>query len=389
MIMLGIENMGKAPFSHIYLHGLILDPSGLKMSKSKGNVMNPLDLIDEYGADALRFAITTGITPGNNQRIDERKIESGRNFANKIWNASRFVINNIHKDRKETKEISIYDTWILTKLHETTKKVIENLENFQFGEAQRILYEFFWNEFCDWYIEFYKFGDSDSEENKDPKVLVFTLKESLKLLHPFMPFMTEKIWQILNEEFANNDIGKSEYYRIEKSIINAKYPVPKKFDIQWESKTKNIDEIIKSIKALRNIRSELGIEHNQIIPVNIQGSDEKTNKILNHSTIFLKLAKAELKQNTTISHGQFIPIGIGNQIFNIQIPQGLNLSQEIKRIKSEIKEIEKRITPLQKRIKSPNFFNNAPEEIIFKEKERLNEQSNRITQLNEILKSIS
>ena len=389
MIMLGIENMGKAPFSHIYLHGLILDPSGLKMSKSKGNVMNPLDLIDEYGADALRFAITTGITPGNNQRIDERKIESGRNFANKIWNASRFVINNIHKDRKETKEISIYDTWILTKLHETTKKVIENLENFQFGEAQRILYEFFWNEFCDWYIEFYKFGDSDSEENKDPKVLVFTLKESLKLLHPFMPFMTEKIWQILNEEFANNDIGKSEYYRIEKSIINAKYPVPKKFDIQWESKTKNIDEIIKSIKALRNIRSELGIEHNQIIPVNIQGSDEKTNKILNHSTIFLKLAKAELKQNTTICHGQFIPIGIGNQIFNIQIPQGLNLSQEIKRIKAEIKEIEKRITPLQKRIKSPNFFNNAPEEIIFKEKERLNEQSNRITQLNEILKSIS
>ena len=157
------------------------------MSKSKGNVMNPLDLIDEYGADALRFAITTGITPGNNQRIDERKIESGRNFANKIWNASRFVINNIHKDRKETKEISIYDTWILTKLHETTKKVIENLENFQFGEAQSILYEFFWNEFCDWYIEFYKFGDSDSEENKDPKVLVFTLKESLKLLHPFMP----------------------------------------------------------------------------------------------------------------------------------------------------------------------------------------------------------
>ena len=123
--------------------------------------------------------------------------------------------------------------------------------------------------------------------------------------------------------------------------------------------------------------------------MNIQGSDEKTNKILNHSTIFLKLAKAELKQNTTICHGQFIPIGIGNQIFNIQIPQGLNLSQEIKRIKAEIKEIEKRITPLQKRIKSPNFFNNAPEEIIFKEKERLNEQSNRITQLNEILKSIS
>lgn len=391
MIMLGIENMGESPFSHIYLHGLILDPSGLKMSKSKGNVMNPLELIDEYGADALRFAITTGITPGNNQRIDERKIESGRNFANKIWNASRFVISNIPKDQKETNEISIYDIWILTKLHETTIKVNENLENFQFGEAQRILYEFFWNEFCDWYIEFYKYGNH--EENKGiqstPKILIYTLKESLKLLHPFMPFMTEKIWQILNKELKNIDSGTDKYYKIEKSIINSKYPISETQDKQWESKSKGIDEIIKSIKALRNIRSELGIEHNQIIPVNIQNTDEENKKILNHSNIFLNLAKAELKQNTITTHVQFIPIAIGNQIFNIEIPEGLNLAAEIKRIKIEIKEIEKRIIPLEKRIQSPNFFNNAPEEIILKEKERLEEQRNRITQLNEILKSIS
>ena len=391
MIMLGIENMGKPPFSHIYLHGLILDPSGLKMSKSKGNVMNPLELIDEYGADALRFAITTGITPGNNQRIDERKIESGRNFANKIWNASRFVISNIPKEKKETNEISAYDIWILTKLHDTTIKVNENLENFQFGEAQRILYEFFWNEFCDWYIEFYKYGNN--EENKAiksaPKILIYTLKESLKLLHPFMPFMTEKIWQILNEKLEKIDSGTNKYYKIEKSVINAKYPISKTQDKQWKSKTQGIDEIIKSIKSLRNIRSELGIEHNRTISVNIQSTAEEANKILNHSNIFLNLAKAELKQNTIATHGQFIPIAIGNQIFNIEIPEGLNITAEIKRIKTEIKEIEKRIIPLEKRIQSPNFFNNAPEEIILKEKERLEEQNNRKYQLNEILKSIT
>ena len=391
MIMLGIENMGKSPFSHIYLHGLILDPSGLKMSKSKGNVMNPLELIDEYGADALRFAITTGITPGNNQRIDERKIESGRNFANKIWNASRFVISNISKNKKDIKEISTYDIWILTKLHETTIKVNENLANFQFGEAQRILYEFFWNEFCDWYIEFYK--HENNGENKSiqsaPKILIYILKESLKLLHPFMPFMTEKIWQILNEELANINTGNDKYYKIEKLLINAKYPIPETLNKQWKSKTKDIDEIIKSIKALRNIRSELGIEHNRLIQVNIQGTDEETNKILNHSAIFLNLAKAELKQDIPVSHGQYIPIAIGNQIVNIEIPEGLNLDAEIKRIKIEIKEIEIRITPLEKRIKSPNFFNNAPEEIILKEKDRLEEQNNRMSQLKEILKSIS
>ena len=391
MIMLGIENMGKSPFSHIYLHGLILDPSGLKMSKSKGNVMNPLELIDEYGADALRFAITTGITPGNNQRIDERKIESGRNFANKIWNASRFVISNISKNKKDIKEISTYDIWILTKLHETTIKVNENLANFQFGEAQRILYEFFWNEFCDWYIEFYK--HENNGENKSiqsaPKILIYILKESLKLLHPFMPFMTEKIWQILNEELANINTENDKYYKIEKLLINAKYPIPETLNKQWKSKTKDIDEIIKSIKALRNIRSELGIEHNRLIQVNIQGTDEETSKILNHSAIFLNLAKAELKQDIPVSHGQYIPIAIGNQIVNIEIPEGLNLNTEIKRIKIEIKEIEIRITPLEKRIKSPNFFNNAPEEIILKEKDRLEEQNNRMSQLKEILKSIS
>ena len=160
-------------------------------------------------------------------------------------------------------------------------------------------------------------------------------------------------------------------------------------DGQWESKTKHIEEIIKSIKALRNIRSELGIEHNQIISAYIQGTDEEIKEILNHSTIFLNLAKAELKQDIPVSHGQYIPIAIENQIFNIEIPESLNLAAEIKRIKIEIKEIEKRITPLEKRIKSPNFFNNAPEEIVLKEKERLEEQSNRISQLKEILKSIN
>ena len=415
MIMLGIENMGKSPFSHIYLHGLILDPSGLKMSKSKGNVMNPLELIDEYGADALRFAITTGITPGNNQRIDERKIESGRNFANKIWNASRFVLNNIKKEHnvdlkgepllgqdrdRMLPPLTIYECWILGKLQITILKVNENLDNYQFGEAQKILYEFFWNEFCDWYIELYKYDKYDSElhtgrlgygPRDKNEVLIRILEDSLRLLHPFMPFMTEKIWQILqNESLYDNT-----------NLINQNYPhTPyiKSWNRIDENAVDMTDDIIQSIKTIRNIRSELSIEHNQIINISmLPGRSFTMNRLKNISVdedvlsnTYLNLAKAKIVNTELLNiEKKIIHFTIGKLRLGVSIPEGININSVIKRIKTEIKEIERRITPLEKRIKSPDFFNNAPEEIVLKEKERLEEQSNRMSQLKEILKSIS
>ncbi len=373
MIMLGIENMGEPPFSHVYLHGLILDPSGLKMSKSKGNVMNPLELIDEYGADALRFAITTGVTPGNNQRIDERKIESARNFANKIWNASRFSISKIPDNNQYDDKLGNYDLWILGKLKIATEKVNQNLDQFNFGEAQKELYEFFWNEFCDWYIELYK----SDEENNSIKNLIFVLQNSLKLLHPFLPFMTEKIWQILIETVPS----ELNEFKNEKTIINSSYPS----DMNLKTADNGIESLITLIKSIRNLRSELRIEHSHILKINISDKEIFTNLSM-HKNALLNLCNAEL---TNIKINNNFPMVVENNIFNIQIPKELNFSEEINRIELEINEIKKRIIPLSKRINSPNFYNNAPEDVINKENERLNQQNKRISQLEEILKSIN
>ncbi len=374
MIMLGIENMGQSPFSHVYLHGLILDPQGLKMSKSKGNVMNPVELIDEYGADALRFAITTGISPGNNQKIDERKIESARNFANKIWNASRFTLSKINNAHPPNKKLSIYDEWIMDKLNNTIKNVNDNLEAFNFGEAQKELYEFFWNEFCDWYIEFYK-----THENKQNSYanLVFVLQTSIKLLHPFLPFMTEKIWQIINSNLPET-LNK---FKNEKSVMSSSYPTNSKST----NNTEEIDYLIKIIKSIRNIRSELKIAHKHMLKIHV--SDKSVySELLEHSDVLLNLSKSEIITSKPTNN---FPIAVENTILDIEIPGELSIPDEIDRIKSEIIEIQQRILPLEKRIKSPSFYNNAPKEIVVKEKERLTDQKNRILQLEEILKSIS
>ena len=373
MIMLGIENMGEPPFSHIYLHGLILDPTGLKMSKSKGNVMNPLELIDEYGADALRFAITTGVTPGNNQRIDERKIESARNFVNKIWNASRFSISKIPNDYQDEYNLGDYDLWILGKLKITIEKVNKSLEEFNFGEAQKELYEFFWNEFCDWYIELYK----SDEENNSIRNLIFVLQTSLKLLHPFLPFMTEKIWQILISTIPD----KLNEFKNEKTIINSSYPS----DTDFKNSDNGIEYLIKLIKSIRNLRSELRIEHSHILKIHVP--DKRIlSSLLMHKEALQNLCNTEL---TNIEINNNFPMAVEDSIFNIQIPKELNFSEEINRIELEINEIKKRIGPLAKRINSPNFYNNAPEDVVKKEKERLAQQNKRITQLEEILRSIN
>jgi valyl-tRNA synthetase len=343
------------------------------MSKSKGNVMNPLELIDEYGADALRFAITTGVTPGNNQRIDERKIESARNFANKIWNASRFSISKIPDNNQYDDKLGNYDLWILGKLKIATEKVNQNLDQFNFGEAQKELYEFFWNEFCDWYIELYK----SDEENNSIKNLIFVLQNSLKLLHPFLPFMTEKIWQILIETVPS-ELNK---FKNEKTIINSSYPS----DMNLKTADNGIESLITLIKSIRNLRSELRIEHSHILKINISDKEIFTNLSM-HKNALLNLCNAEL---TNIKINNNFPMVVENNIFNIQIPKELNFSEEINRIELEINEIKKRIIPLSKRINSPNFYNNAPEDVINKENERLNQQNKRISQLEEILKSIN
>ncbi|MCX6005165.1 MAG: class I tRNA ligase family protein, partial [Chloroflexi bacterium] len=235
-IMMGLEDMDDVPFKVVYLHGLVRDEKGEKMSKMKGNVVNPLSSIDQYGCDALRFALTTGNAPGNDMNVGEHRFEAGRNFANKIWNAGRFVLKSLESEpitkqefagpgTKKMKEVE--DRWIISRLSRLIKEVDNLMNDYQFGEAEREIHDFLWGEFCDWYIEISKLrlGKADSPM----PVLAYILETSLRLLHPFMPFITEELWQNLRERLPEGTISSP-------ALIIATYPVAseKLFDPESE-----------------------------------------------------------------------------------------------------------------------------------------------------------
>ena len=206
MIMMGIENTGTIPFDTVYLHGLVRDTKGLKMSKTKGNVTDPLDIVKEYGSDALRLSLTSGTSAGNDMRLNESRLQSSRNFANKLWNAFRFVNSKIenntvtYSDDIDKKQTHLEDRWILSRLQNTIENVNNLLETYQIGEAQKQIQDFFWSEYCDWYLEFVKLRKSSAIPT-----LYHVLVETLKLLHPFAPFITETIWQILSKQIPSDE----------------------------------------------------------------------------------------------------------------------------------------------------------------------------------------
>ncbi|MDP6550495.1 MAG: class I tRNA ligase family protein, partial [Dehalococcoidia bacterium] len=222
MIMMGLENTGKIPFHHIYLHGLVRDQHGAKMSKTRGNVIDPLEVIESHGTDALRFALITGNTPGNDMRLSEGKLSASRNFVNKLWNATRYVLTTLN----ETSNIEgwqtpsaehRHDRWILSRLNRVTGRVQRYMEEFQYGEAQREVHDLFWGEFCDWYIEMAKIRLRSGEGPSPLPTLVHVLERSLRLLHPFIPFVTEELWQTLRSRLPQGD-------ELPDALVIAPYP---------------------------------------------------------------------------------------------------------------------------------------------------------------------
>ena len=258
MIMMGLENRGEIPFHTVYLHGMVRDPEGVKMSKTKGNVMDPLEMIDLYGADALRFALTSGVAAGTDMRLNESKMEASRNFANKLWNATRFVLANLDRadlgvDWRETPEAEhLEDRWVLSRLNRVTAQLQDHLDRYQFGEAQRAIYDFLWGEYCDWYLEMAKVRLRGGSGPSPLPVLVFVLERVLRLLHPFMPFITEEIWQTLSELLPGQP-GQ------EAALIVAAYPEPDPaaYDQQAEEE---IGAIIEIVRGVRNVRAEFRID---------------------------------------------------------------------------------------------------------------------------------
>jgi valyl-tRNA synthetase len=373
MIMTGIENAGDIPFETIYLHGMVLDPTGIKMSKVKGNVLDPLDLADIYGADALRFALTTGNSPGNDMRLNESKMEASRNFANKIWNASRFVMANIERSEGSvnwscppTPE-HLEDRWIVARLQTTVSNVDRYMKEFQFGEAQREVHDFLWGEYCDWYLEMSKIRMRAGDDSPLP-ILAYVLEQTLRLLHPFMPFITEEIWGTLIKMLPAE-------YDAPSALIVASYPVADTSlaDPQAES---DIGAVIEMVRAIRNLRAEFRIEANRNVEAIVDAPDiEKV--IESESAAIVALAQvdplimASGSSSDGAGDGDSVSLVLSRGTVTVPLEGVVDVDREKARLTEELQQIDSGAQRLSARLSKADFLSKAPPEVVEKERARL------------------
>jgi valyl-tRNA synthetase len=390
MIMMGIQNTGKAPFSTIYLHGLIRDEHGIKMSKTRGNVLDPIKTIESYGTDALRFALVSGNPPGNDSRSSTNKLESSRNFANKLWNAARFVMINLEGKEADLsgwntpKPQHRHDRWILSRLRHLSIRMNELLGEFQFSEAQRELHEFMWGEFCDWYIEMAKGRLNVSKESPTISplpTLAYALESVLRLLHPFMPFVTEELWQHLKRLLPESD-------SLPQSIMISPYPNLSESPTDPKSEIE-VELVTDIVRAIRNTRSELRIE--QGVQLDIYVDAPNLNDVIREEqSIIKKLSRAG---NLHISLGDSsrkdsVTIVLERATVIIPITGVIDLTKERQRLSEERIDAEEAVLRLQAHLKDDNFLGRAPEIVVERERERLTTYQERLKRLKEFIEGL-
>ena len=364
MIFSGLHCMGETPFHTVLIHGLIRDSQGRKMSKSLGNGVDPLEVIDQYGADALRFMIATGNAPGNDMRYYPERVEASRNFANKIWNASRFVMMNLDKDimnkYKDCKEYSLADKWILSEMNTLVKEVTENMEKYELGIAMQKVYDFMWTEFCDWYIELIKpvfYGEDEKAKGVVYNVLNTVLVTGLKLLHPAMPFITEEIYTHLTDD---------------ETIVNAAWP---EFDEALVNKEAENDMayVIEAIKGLRNVRAEMNVPPSRKAKVIAYIADDAKEAFTNGASYIEKLASAsevEFITDKSVVPANAVSLVVkGGELF-MPLLDLVDKDKELERLNKEVKKLEGEIERIDKKLSNQGFVAKAPEAVVNAEKEK-------------------
>lgn len=367
MIFQGLEFTGKRPFNDVLIHGLVRDAQGQKMSKSLGNGVDPMDVIAEYGADSLRYFLSTGSSPGQDLRFSIEKVEATWNFANKIWNASRFALMNMDglsfEEIDLTGEKSVADKWILTRLNETIENVSKLVDKYEFGEVGRLLYNFIWDDFCDWYIEMAKlplYGDNESAKKTTRSILAYVLDNTMRLLHPFMPFITEEIWQNLPHEGESITIAKWPNVREELS------------DMQAASDMRLLVDVIRSV---RNIRAEVNTPMSKQIKLQIKAKDEQVLEQLESNRSYLErfCNTSELTIATSIqtSEKSMSAVITGAEL-SLPLEGLINIDEEINRLNKELEKLDKEVARVQKKLSNEGFVKKAPVNVI--EEERLKEQ---------------
>ena len=380
MVFSSLYNLGEVPFKDVYLTGLVKDSQGRKMSKSLGNGIDPIEVIDQYGADALRFALITGNTPGNDSRFYMEKVEANRNFCNKLWNASRFVFMNVEENVKNIYEVElqIEDKWIISSLNNVINEVSTNLNKYEIGIAAEKIYDFTWNVFCDWYIELVKprlYGDNAKLKESAISVLIYTLTNVIKLLHPFMPYITEEIYSYLPNK---NDM-----------LINETWPKYSESN-SFKKEEEIIDKLVESVISIRNSRQEMNIAPKKQSDVYILTSDKsleddfKQLESLFRSSVSIN----EYKVNEDISEENNIVIV--KDYYKIIIPLNdlIDYSKELERLEKELNSAKSELKRAESKLKNEGFLKGAPENLVEKEKEKVEKYSHLIDDINNSICSI-
>lgn len=383
MIFSGYEHMGEKPFDTVLFHGLVRDDKGRKMSKSLGNGIDPLDVIDKYGADALRFTLITGNAPGNDMRFYWERVEASRNFANKIWNASRFIMMNMPENGIKdvvTENLTDADKWIIGKVNQLIKDVTDNMEKYELGLAADKIYDFIWEEFCDWYIEMVKprlYGENDHTKEAALYTLKTVLVTSLKLLHPYMPFITEEIFCTLQDD--------------EKSIMISEWPVYNKEKV-FENGQNKVECIKEAVRAIRNVRAEMNVAISKKTKVYVVSQKGHIRNIFAEGEVFF----------ASLSHASEVIIrenkdGIGDDAVSVVIPDAviymplaelIDISQEIERLKAEEERLVKELERVNGMLDNQNFINRAKPEKIQEERDKKKKYGQMMEQVEERLEQL-
>ncbi len=377
MIFSGLEYMGKKPFSDIFIHGLVRDSQGRKMSKSLGNGIDPLQVIDEYGADALRFMLANGTSPGNDMRYGDEKVKAARNFANKLWNASRFILMNLSDEIEKPElpaELMLEDKWLLSKYNKLVKVVTDNLEKFELGVASQNIYDFIWDIFCDWYIEISKARLQAGGETalNAQKVLVYVMSGMLRLLHPFMPFITEEIWQALPNDCE--------------TIMLAPFPTYEE-KLDFVADEAEFEQIMDAIKAVRAVRAEKNVPPSRKAHLFIETANGDTFR--KGVSFFERLASA-----SEVSVGESFTVENAVQALThsarIYLPMGelIDLDKERARLQKKQESCQKDIDIISKKLGNESFVAKAPEKVVAAEREKLQRAEERMKKILESLAAL-
>ena len=385
MVFSALEQTGEVPFKHVLIHGLVRDSQGRKMSKSLGNGIDPIEVIDKYGADALRLTLITGNAPGNDMRFYWERVEASRNFANKVWNASRFIMMNLEKAEIPTdidlSTLTGADKWILSKVNTLTKDVTDNMDKFELGIAVQKVYDFIWEEFCDWYIEMVKprlYNDEDETKAAALWTLKHVLIQSLKLLHPYMPFITEEIFCTLQDE--------------EESIMISKWPEYKE-EWNFEEDEFAVETIKNAVRNIRNLRAEMNVAPSKKAKVFVVSESEDIRSIFENGNVFFKTlgyaSEVIVQKDKTGIEDDAVSTVIPNAVIYMPFAELVDIAKELERLAKEEKKLIGEVKRVEGMLSNERFMSKAPQAKIDEEKEKLVKYTNMLEQVRERLAQLS